>query len=98
MDEEFEKNGLGIAALVCGIVSVSLCGAAIPIGILFPFWGCSIAVVGIIPGIFAIVAGTRSRKYSYPAGKAVAGFILGIIATSIDAVIFTCCFCLYLFL
>lgn len=98
MDEEFGKNGLGIAALVCGVVSVSLCGAAIPIGIFFPFWGCILAVVGIILGIFAIIAGTRSRKYFCPAGKAIAGFILGIIGTSIDGVVFICYFCLYLFL
>lgn len=96
MDEEFGKNGLGIAAMVCGIVSVSLSAAAIPIGIFFYFWGCVITVFGLGCGIFAIAAGAKAKKF-FPAGQAIAGFVLGIIGTSLHAVIFLCFLILYLF-
>lgn len=97
MDEESEKNGLGVASLVCGIISISLSIVAIPIGIFSYVWGCVITAIGIGLGIFAIVAGTRSRKYNTPAGKAIAGFILGIIGTSMDGVIFVIYMGFYLF-
>lgn len=96
MDEEF-KNGLGVAAMVCGIVSVSISALAIPIGIFFHIWGCLIAAVGLGCGIFAIVAGAKAKIY-YPAGKAIAGFVMGIIGTSLHAMILFTLICFMIFL
>lgn len=89
MDEEFGKNGLGIAAMVCGIVSVSLSAVAIPIGIFFFFWGCVISLFALGCGIFSIVAGAKAKQYP-PIGQAIAGLVLGIIGTSLHVVIFLC--------
>ena len=86
---ETEKNGIAIGSLVCGIVSASISALAIPVGILLSIWGCGIAVAGIATGIVAIVLGVKGKNF-YPSGRAIAGFVLGIIGTAMHAIIFLC--------
>ena len=66
-------SGLGVGALVCGIIGLVLC--------LVPF-------VGLILSIVAVVLGGKGRK-TLPEGKrgmALAGFILGIIGLVISII------------
>lgn len=75
-----------VASMVLGIVSVSLCLPAM----LFPFFwwilGAVISAVSLICGILAIILGARA-KLIRPAGRAVAGFVLGIVGTSIAGLV-----------
>lgn len=67
------KNGLGTAALVCGIVGVVFALIPILFFISFP--------LGILGVVFGAVGMSRvRRKVANNRGMAVAGFILGIIA------------------
>lgn len=71
--------GKAIAAMVLGIISVSLSVlSAIVIFFLFSL-GMLIAVSALICGIIAIVLGNKAR----PLGRAIAGFVLGIVGTSL---------------
>ena len=71
MDEK-KTNGLAIASLVLGIVSILFCF----MGLAVPF--------GLIIGIVGIVLGVKSKKAA-PSGMATAGFVLSIIGTVICA-------------
>jgi hypothetical protein len=70
---------MGIAALVCGIVSAVLA---------FSYFG---AIVGFVLGIIAIVLGILGRKKIQWKGLATAGLVLGIIGTVLSAVLFMTC-------
>ena len=78
-----------IASMVLGIVSVSFCVPAI----LFSFFrwlpGMLIVLVSLACGILAIVMGARARVLR-PAGRAIAGLVLGIIGTSISGLLLLC--------
>ncbi|MFV0127509.1 DUF4190 domain-containing protein [Streptomyces sp. HMX112] len=69
------SNGMGITAMVLGIVSV----------VAFCMWG-----IGIIPGVLALIFGVVGRKRAQRGeanngGMAVAGIVLGAIGTVISA-------------
>ncbi|MDR2048517.1 MAG: DUF4190 domain-containing protein [Treponema sp.] len=70
---------MGIAALVCGIISV-LCS--------FTGYG---AIVGVALGIVAIILGVKARKDPSQAGTATAGLVLGIIGTALSGILFIAC-------
>jgi hypothetical protein len=70
---------MGIAALVCGIVSV-LCA----------FLGPG-AIIGIVLGIVAIFLGVKAKKDPSQAGAATAGLVLGIIGTALSGILFIAC-------
>jgi hypothetical protein len=70
---------MGIAALVCGIVSAVLA---------FSYVG---AIGGFVLGIIAIVLGILGRKSPQWRGLATAGLVLGIIGTVLSAVFFVAC-------
>jgi hypothetical protein len=70
---------MGIAALVCGIISAVLA---------FSYVG---AIGGLVLGIIAIVLGILGRKKPQWGGMATAGLILGIIGTVLGAVFFVAC-------
>ena len=62
-----EKNGAAVAAMILGIVSLAT------------FYFCT----GWIPGIIAISLGAVGLRKQVNHGKAVAGFIMGILGTLI---------------
>jgi hypothetical protein len=70
---------MGIAALVCGIVSV-VCA----------FTGPG-AIVGVVVGIVAIILGVKAKKDPAMAKLATAGLVLGIIGTALSGVLFIAC-------
>jgi hypothetical protein len=70
---------MGIAALVCGIVSV-LCS----------FLGYG-AIIGIVLGIVAIFLGVKAKNDPSQAGAATAGLVLGIIGTVLSGILFIAC-------
>lgn len=76
--EEKKSNGLAIASLVSGIVSIvfSFIGLSIPFGLI-------IGIVGIILGVMA--------KKKNPCGMATAGLVLSIIGTVLCAIVFIAC-------
>ena len=80
------NDRMAVASMVLGIVSVSLCLPAM----LFPFFwwilGAMIAAVSLICGILAIIMGARARLIQ-TTGRAVAGFVLGIVGTSIAGLV-----------
>ena len=69
-----ESSGVGIGALICGIIGLVLC------------W---VPIVGLIVSIVAVVLGGKGRR-TLPEGKkgmALAGFILGIIGLVISIIV-----------
>lgn len=76
--EEKKSNGLAIASLVLGIVSI-----------VFSFIGLSIPL-GLIVGIVGIILGVMARKKN-PCGMATAGLVLSIIGTILCALMFIAC-------
>ena len=76
--EEKKSNGLAVASLVLGIVSIvfSFIGLSIPFGLI-------IGIVGIILGVMA--------KKKNPSGMATAGLVLSIIGTILCAIVFIAC-------
>lgn len=80
---EEKKNGMAIAALVLGIVSIVT-------AILFGAYG---AFIGLACGILAIIFSTKAKKVQ-PSGMATAGFVLGIIGTVISGLMVAACSCL----
>ena len=70
---------MGIAALVCGIVSV-VCS--------FTGFG---ALIGIILGIIAIILGVKARKVPATASLGLGGLVLGIIGTVMSGILFVVC-------
>ncbi len=75
--EEKKSNGLGVASLVLGIVSI-----------IFSFIGLS--TIGLIIGIVGIVLGVMARKKN-PTGMAKAGLVCSIIGTVLCALMFIAC-------
>lgn len=82
-----ERTGISIGSLVCGIVSTALSALAIPIGIFLSWGGWLITIAGLITGIIAIALGVKGKQALH-AGRAIAGFVLGIIGTSLHGVLF----------
>ena len=77
---------ISIAAMVLGIVSVSLC---IPAMIFSFFWilqAIAVAAAALVCGILAIILGVKGRQLK-SVGRAIAGFVLGIIGTSISGLL-----------
>ena len=74
--EEKKSNGLAVASLVLGIVSI-----------VFSFF---IQWLGLIIGIVGIVLGVMAKKKN-PCGMATAGLVLSIIGTILCALIFIAC-------
>lgn len=77
-------KGKATAALVLGIISVALA------------WFGYSAIAGLICGIIALVLGVQLRKAAQAEGfelngNAKAGFVLGIIGTILNAVMFVTC-------
>ncbi|HMM32569.1 MAG TPA: DUF4190 domain-containing protein [Clostridia bacterium] len=77
-------KGKATAALVLGIISVGLA------------WFGYSAIVGLVCGIVALVLGIQLRKAAQAEGfelngNAKAGFVLGIIGTILNAVMFVTC-------
>lgn len=72
---EVQKNGKAIASLVLGILS---CVGAITYMI---GW-----LIGLVCGIIAIVFGAKAKKQKEQRGIAIAGFVLGIIGTSLCSI------------
>lgn len=73
--ENHPANGKAIASLVLGIISC--------VGSLLYIVGW---VIGLICGILAIIFGVKAKKQSKHRGIAIAGFVLGIIGTSLCGV------------
>jgi len=72
--EPGQSSGVGVGALICGIIGLVLC------------W---VPIVGLILSIVAIVLGGKGKR-TLPDGKrgmAVAGFILGIIGLVISIIV-----------
>lgn len=74
--EEKKSNGLAVASLVLGIVSI-----------VFSFF---LQWLGLIIGIVGIVLGVMAKKKN-PSGMATAGLVLSIIGTVLCALIFIAC-------
>lgn len=78
---ENKSNGLAIASLVCGIVSV-----------VFTF---IITWIGLVAGVLAIIFSVMGRK-KVEAGKTgfcTAGLVLGIVGTALSVVFIACALC-----
>lgn len=73
--EQQSGNGLGVAALVCGILGIV--GSFIPI---VRYFTLVLAILGIIFGVKARKSCTPEKK-----GLATAGLVLGIIGTAFSA-------------
>jgi uncharacterized membrane protein len=76
---KMRRKNMGVAALVCGIISV-VCA----------FFGPG-AVIGVLLGIVAIVLGIMGRKNPEQAKSATAGLVLGIIGTVLSGIMFVAC-------
>ena len=73
-------KGLGVAALVLGIVGLVFC-------FFLPYVGLPCALVGIILGVIGM---KKSKEAGAPAGMAVAGMVCGIIALGLNIVCIIC--------
>lgn len=78
------NKGMAIAAMVLGIVSVSLCALSAIITFFHFLSGMILAIIALICGIIAVVLGKQAKALK----RAIAAFILGIIGTSLSASIF----------
>ena len=82
-DEQKKTNGMAVASLVCGILSLVL--------VCFGMF----AWIGLVLGILAIVFGVLGNKKEKD-GKATAGLVMGIIGAAICAIVFvSCAICTY---
>jgi len=79
---ENKTNGLAVASLVCGIVSV-----------VFSFL---FTRIGLIAGILAIIFSIMGRKKAEAGktGMCTAGLVLGIVGTALSAVFIVCALCI----
>lgn len=79
---ENKSNGMAIASLVCGIVSVVFA---------FIIWW-----IGLIAGVLAIIFAVIGRKKAEQGktGLCTAGLVLGIVGTSLCAVMLVCVLCI----
>lgn len=76
---EQKENGLAVAGLVLGIISI-----------VFAFlfvW------IGLIAGIVGIILSVKGRKNPTKKGLATAGMVLSIIGTSLSGVFVACALC-----
>lgn len=71
---EQNKHHKAVTALVLGIISC-VCSVCYIVG-----W-----IIGLVCGILAIIFGVKARKQT-PGGMATAGFVLGIVGTSLCGV------------
>lgn len=78
--QEKKSNGLAIASLVLGIISIGFTLCAFPMLLTFIIWftGPFIFIVGITTGIVGIVLGAIAKKRN-PTKMAKLGLILSII-------------------
>ncbi len=69
-----QSSGVGVGAMVCGIIGLILC------------W---VPIVGLILSIVAVVLGSKGRKELPPdkRGMATAGFVMGIIGLVIAVIV-----------
>ena len=82
-EEQKKTNGMAVASLVMGILSLA--------SILFSVF----AWIGLIFGILAIIFGVVANKAGKD-GKATAGLVMGIVGTAICAIVFiSCAVCAY---
>ena len=77
---------ISIAAMVLGIVSVSLCILAMIFSFFWILQAIAVAAAALICGIHAIILGVKGRQLQ-SVGRAIAGFVLGIIGTSISGLL-----------
>ena len=78
-DEQKKKgNGMAVASLVCGILSL--------VSILFSVF----AWIGLILGVLAIIFGVIANKAGKD-GKATAGLVMGIVGAAISTIVFISC-------
>ena len=77
-----KSNGMAIAALVCGILSLFF-------GVCLGFLGIT-AWIGVVLGIVAVVLGVMANKKEKD-GKATGGLIMGIIGIVISAIFAIAC-------
>ena len=81
-NEVKKSNGMAIAALVCGILSLFF-------GACLGFLGIT-AWLGVVLGIVAVVLGVMANKKGKD-GKATAGLVMGIIGLVLSAIIAISC-------
>lgn len=91
------KTGIAIASMVVGIVATSLSVFTMIIPFFSIFFGSVLASISLICGIVAIVFGANAKNQK-PAGRAIAGFILGIIASSFSMITIITCLMINMFL
>lgn len=79
---ENRTNGMAIAGLVLGIISIVFC------------W---IPFVGIVAGVVGLILAVLGRKNCLPtqAGMATAGLVLSIVGLCISGIVTTCEMCAY---
>lgn len=80
---EEKKNGMAIASLVLGIISIV-------VALLFGAYG---AFIGLACEILTIIFSTKAKKVQ-SSGMATAGFILRIIGTVVSGLMVAACSCL----
>lgn len=73
-------NGLAVAGLVLGIVSVVF-------AFLFSW-------VGLIAGVVGIILSVKGRKSEEKRGMATAGLVLSIIGTALSGIVVVCALCI----
>lgn len=83
------SNGLAIASLVLGIISLILV-----IAFSWMLWG---SIAGLCLGIVGTILGVMGRKNATGRTMATAGMILSIIGIAIGAICFIACFTYYIF-
>lgn len=83
---EQSSNKKAITSLVLGIISC-VCSVCYIIG-----W-----IAGLVCGILAIIFGVKARKQA-PCGMATAGFVLGIVGTSLCGVTLLGAICFLMFI
>lgn len=76
-----EKIGLSIASMVLGIIAVSLTVTSITFLFFIFSLGMALNFIALSCGIIAIILGAKSRILY----RGVAGFVLGIVGTSLAA-------------
>ena len=82
------SNGLAIASLVLGIVSLVLVAAF--------SWMLWVSIAGLCLGIVGTILGVMGRKNDTGRTMATAGMILSIIGIAIGAICFISCFTYYI--
>lgn len=81
-------KGLGIAALVCGIVGI--------VGGFIPYVGYFTLILSILGVVFGALSMKKLKAVNQPAGLATAGLVLGIVGCAfslIGAICYSCILC-----